>query len=503
MNINATEQLLRTLDEIEAKIKHLENSPNRAFVLVEYDTLNLFHWFNECFKQFWDEFDHSSSKLLLFRYITKKHSELIDKYETLFREQIDYLESVIDFKDHSVKELPPVIFAEDNRRDVIGYYMERFKDEKDENEKPLYYIELDSDTNFEIINGKEVPIDFYMFRSDELNNKHYTGLVGMYYCLNSLSPLVYTVCSYPNVLQLGYTPSEEEIICQLNHEMRRYAQQIGKNVYRELRKLSLELNRTSNESRPFDVWGKVMEVEDDAFRLAICDKLEGNEEKRFEYIDEDQRKLWTENYSLLQKIKDTCIDDELFDIRLSVDTHNLLSSLNADNLDLFYELVLRRNIIHREMFPEKLGTEYEEWLNPIDNKETLNQNKSQEGINYYAPQINLQEMLKQECFNEVRKDPKYDEKWTDTFIEDLMKSEYGKTIAEDWALNGIRNKRNQIKGHVFGVLKDAGVLEGGYDTIAAKVVGKDEARTFGKYMGDGKNQPYAEWVKDYVTGVKE
>ncbi len=503
MNINATEQLIRTLGEIETIIKHLENSPNRAFVLVEYDTLNLFHWFNECFKQFWDEFDHSSSKLLLFRYITKKHSELIDKYEALFREQIDYLESVIDFEDHSVKELPPVIFAEDNRTNVIGYYMERFKDEKDENEKPLYYIELDSDTNFEIINGKEVPIDFYMFRSDELNNKHYTGLVGMYNCLKSLYPLVYTVCSYPAYLQLGYKPSDKEIIHSLEKDLRKYAQQVGKNVNRELRKIYLELKRANNESPHTVVWGKVMELEDEAFRLAISGKLVESKEERLEHIDEDQRKLWTDNYKLLQKIKETCIDDELFDVGLSVETHNILSALRDDNLDLFYELVLRRNIIHREMFPEKLETEYEEWLNPSGNEDTQNQNESQKEINYFAPQKNLQEMLKQDCFNEVRKDQKYDEKWTDAFVEDLMKSEYGKTIAEDWALKGSRNKRNQIKGYVFGVLKDAGVLKGGYDTIAAKVVGKDEARTFGKYMGEGKNQPYAEWVKDYVSDVKE
>lgn len=370
MNINATEELIRTLDEIDAKIKHLENSPNRVFVLVEYETLYLFHWFNECFKQFWDVFDHSSGQLLLFHQITKKHSELIDKYVALFREQIDYLESVIDFDYKCVKELPPVILSEDKRTDVIGYYMERFKDETDEKGNPLCYIDIDRDTHYDMINGKGVPTDFYMFRSDELNNKHYTGLVGMYHCLKSLYPLVYTVCSYPSVLQLGYTPSEEEIIYSLEYDLRKYAQQIGKNVDRELRKLFLKLKRTHNESLPTNVWGKVMELEDEAFRLAISEKLVGTEDERFEHIDEDQRKLWTDNYSLLQKIKDTCIDDELFDIRLSVETHNLLSALKEDNLDLFYELVLRRNIIHREMFPEKLDAVYEEWVNQSEEQQS-------------------------------------------------------------------------------------------------------------------------------------
>ena len=364
MKIEVKEELIRTLNEIDAKIRHLENSPNRVFVLVEYETLNLFHWFNEYFKQFRDDFDHSVSQLLFFHTITKRHSELIDKYDALFREQIDYLESVIDFKSKSVKDLPPVIFLEDKRRDVIGYYMECFKDEKDEKGNPLCYIDTDSDTHYDIINGKRDLIDFYSFRSDELNDKHYTGLISMYHCLISLSPLVYTVCSYPKYLQLGYFPSEEEIICNIKREMRIYAQQIGQNVYRELRKIFLELKRTNNESHPANVWGEVMRLEDEAFRLAISDRLVDSVEERFDHIDEDQRKLWSDNYSLLQKIKDTSIDDELFDINLSVETHNLLSVLNEDNLDLFYELVLRRNIIHREMYPEKLNAKYEEWINP-------------------------------------------------------------------------------------------------------------------------------------------
>lgn len=75
------------------------------------------------------------------------------------------------------------------------------------------------------------------------------------------------------------------------------------------------------------------------------------------------------NFSLLEKVKTTCLDGEFFDISFSIGTHNLLSSLNADNLDLFYELVLRRNIIQREMFPDKLSVQYDEWINPKEEQQ--------------------------------------------------------------------------------------------------------------------------------------
>lgn len=503
MNINAIDEINRELDDLKAKIKQLENSPNRTFVLIEYETLSSFHFFNLCFKQYWDEFDrYSASQLLLLNKFINKHSELSDKYVSLFREQLDYLEEVIDFKEECVKELPPVLLSEDNKTDVIGYYKDCFKDYTDEEGKPLYEIDLDRDTCSEVVNGETVPIDFYLFRSDKLNDGHYKGLLGIYNCLDSIFALMCVICSYPVELLSGYKPTQKEIIVALEKELRQYAKEVGSNVERDLRKIAQNLKSSRSSPLTSDVWGKVMDEEDKLFDLAINGCLGETEEKQLEHIPATKEQL-IDNYSLLQKIKTTCLDEELFDIRLSVETHNLLLSLNADNLELFYELVLRRNIIQREMFPDKLKAQYEEWLNPSDNEDTLNQNERQEKINYFAPQKNLQEMLKQDCFNEVRKDQKYDEKWTDAFVEDLMKSEYGKTIAEDWALKGSRNKRNQIKGHVFGVLKDAGVLEGGYDTIAAKVVGKDEARTFGKYMGDGKNQPYAEWVKDYVSNVKE
>ena len=391
MNINATDELIRVLDEIGAKIKHLENSPNRAFVLIEYDTLSSFHYFNLCFKQFWDEFDRrSASQLLLFHKFANKHLELSDKYVSLFREQLDYLEEVIDFKEGCVKELPPVLLSEDNKTDVIGYYKDCFKDYTDEEDKPLFEIDLDSDTHSEYVNGETVPIDFYMFRSDKLNDGHYKGLLGIYYSLDSIFALMCVVCSYPEELLSGYKPTRKDIIIALETELRQYAKEVSSNVERDLKRIAQNLKPSRNSSLTPDVWGKVMEEEDEIYRLAISGQLEESNEKRFENIFDEQRKLLTDNASLLQKIMSTAIDGEFFDISLSIETHNLLSSLNADNLDLFYELILRRNIIQREMFPDKLKAVYEEWVNSLEEKQL--EDEEGKGLND-ARQSKLDEII--------------------------------------------------------------------------------------------------------------
>ena len=129
-----------------------------------------------------------------------------------------------------------------------------------------------------------------------------------------------------------------------------------------------------------------------------------------------------------------------------------------------------------------------------------NHNNSPEELNFFAPKKNLQELLKKSWFADVRGDKKYDTSWTDSFIEALMDSNFGKTIAEDW---GKVDKCNKIQAHIVGLLKDAGVLKGSYDGIASKIGIMAEARTFAKYMGEGKKEPYADWVKEYVNGKSE
>lgn len=129
--------------------------------------------------------------------------------------------------------------------------------------------------------------------------------------------------------------------------------------------------------------------------------------------------------------------------------------------------------------------------------------EQQTPLNYYAPTKNLQVLLKQEWFKKHRTKEEYDEVWTDNFVNSLMSSEWKDGIARDWSAGGKRRKVNQIKGFVIGLLADNGVLKGSYDSIA-KTVGIDKgSRTFSRYMGMGKKQPYAEWVQQYVSGKIE
>ena len=129
-----------------------------------------------------------------------------------------------------------------------------------------------------------------------------------------------------------------------------------------------------------------------------------------------------------------------------------------------------------------------------------------EQLNYFAPKKNLQELVLEDWFEGVCVEKKtYSKVWRAKLVSDLMASEYGAYIAKLWSQ---KDKRLTIKGQFVGTLVGAGVLKGSNLAIARTILDishntrdedeKKEANTFAKYMGQGKGEPYAAWVQDYV-----
>ena len=126
------------------------------------------------------------------------------------------------------------------------------------------------------------------------------------------------------------------------------------------------------------------------------------------------------------------------------------------------------------------------------------QNDMSEEPNYFAPTKNLKMLLCEEWFGMVTADEKrFSTKWVHGFVDALMASDCRDQIAADWA---VTDKRLGLKCMIVGVLKDAGVIRGSYNSIA-KLLDMDgeNPATLAKYMGMGKKQPFAEWITDYVN----
>ena len=132
-------------------------------------------------------------------------------------------------------------------------------------------------------------------------------------------------------------------------------------------------------------------------------------------------------------------------------------------------------------------------------------------LNYKSPTIVLQRMLEGDWFDKNSTNKKlYNKEWGTKLVSDLMASSHGAYIATLWEHE---DKRASIKGKLIGTLVGAGVLKSNKAAIARAFLGisdktrdddeKREVNTFGTYIGRGKKEPYADWVKDYVDKMSQ
>lgn len=131
--------------------------------------------------------------------------------------------------------------------------------------------------------------------------------------------------------------------------------------------------------------------------------------------------------------------------------------------------------------------------------EATRKEDSENVLNYFAPAKNLKVLLTEEWFGMLTADEKlFTTKWLHGFVDALMASEWRDQIASDWT---VADKRLGLKCMIIGLLKDAGVIRGSYNSIGKLLdMDSENPATLAKYMGMGKKQPYAEWIADYVKG---
>lgn len=116
-------------------------------------------------------------------------------------------------------------------------------------------------------------------------------------------------------------------------------------------------------------------------------------------------------------------------------------------------------------------------------------------LNYFAPAKHLKMLLQEEWFEIHRTDKRYDQQWTDGFISALMKSDHKVYVATEWGRN---RRQDYVRGCVLGLLKEGGVIKGSMDSIARSAGVCENYRTFSKYMGQCRQEPYADWVLEYI-----
>lgn len=201
-------------------------------------------------------------------------------------------------------------------------------------------------------------------------------------------------------------------------------------------------------------------------------------------VDADTRKLIYKNYAALRKLVDY-VDGCIVVNAARVGQHFYASRREEKakaNRTNFLKYMHKIDLVQQER---------RQLLEATMQKEQA----ANESLNYFAPSKNLKVLLSEEWFEIHRTDKRYDQRWTEDFVNVLMKSEHRDYLATEWSKH---KRQDYIRGCVLGLLKEGGVIKGSMDSIARSANVCDNYRTFSKYMGQCRQEPYAEWVLDYI-----
>lgn len=154
-----------------------------------------------------------------------------------------------------------------------------------------------------------------------------------------------------------------------------------------------------------------------------------------------------------------------------------------------FELCVTLGMIHHDMATQK--PELGKYLATTDDG-------SLEGSRYFAFARTMIDVLGQDWFMQIRTDKKYNKQWIKQFLTDLMHSEWRDAIADEWMKS---DRHLMIICAMIGALREAGVIKCRYRSVALKLkLGQVKVDTMERYMGEGKKQPYFEWICNYVKG---
>ena len=188
----------------------------------------------------------------------------------------------------------------------------------------------------------------------------------LYKTLTGIFDILQAIMNKAGQVVIDLKPSDEDFTKAINDDLRGMTHSYGKSLFGDMKE---DLNRHYKTYRtaPYtpELWGELLAADEEALSLAKRRQLADCDTTKQEHWGEDMKKQMDENSELMQLIYSSCRTDELFDLRMVDDIQRFISLLTPENLSIFYDIIVRRNLIQCEMFPE-LKVQHEAWLNKVN-----------------------------------------------------------------------------------------------------------------------------------------
>ena len=205
-------------------------------------------------------------------------------------------------------------------------------------------------------------INIYLpgINADSHNARHavYNTLAGIFSVLQTLMDSGLQIV-------MNLEPSIEDYQKAIENDLREWNHSFGRNMLKNMKEeLNRHFKRHPTDHNTPELWGEMLRADEDALKMAMRQQLTSCEDAKQEHWGEDMKKQMDENGELMRLIYSTCYTEELFDLKTADTAQQFISLLTPNNLQMFYEIIVRRSLIQCEIFPD-LKIQYDKWLNRI------------------------------------------------------------------------------------------------------------------------------------------
>lgn len=273
-------------------------------------------------------------------------------------------------------------------------------------------------------------------------------------------------------------PNLNDFVKAINDDLRLYTIFFGEDILREMKE---DLYRNYKVCRIDPItpalWGEILTAYEQALDMAIKKTLAKCDDPKQEHWDSHQPKdFLDDNSEMISRIYDLCYTDKLIDFSNPDNVQSFLDVLTAENIELFYNLIVMRNLIQCEMFP-KLKAQHDAWLKRDSKQLSGDRGSSISATARKSKFDEITQMLKKGNWK-VPATAANIELWLKTIFgeEKSLLDESDKVECEKmWVLvesGRGANRQEIVSGNLAGFLSDENLLVGAPSDICNDIYGK-------------------------------
>ena len=223
---------------------------------------------------------------------------------------------------------------------------------------------------------------------EDVNSRSLDARYFVYKTLTYIHDILRAIMDKAGQVVIDLKPSDEDIAKAINDDLRGMTRKYEKSIFKKMKEdLHQHFPQRITDNNRYELWNEMLRADEKALLMASKQQLANCEDEMQYHWGEDRKAQMDENGKLMHLIFSSCYTEELFNLKNADNEQQIIELLTSDNLSIFYDIIVRRNLIQCEMFPE-LKKQHEVWLtsSAVDNDMSQTQVDSEEEADNKEPE---------------------------------------------------------------------------------------------------------------------